>query len=172
MKNAILRSLVFVAVITMAGFSIEAGAVYLEGLERPQYQVNLEILEASGEFAEINQYGLTHFTVDGERTSGFNLRTNDFRYYAKLIIRYTEDLGCGSKRHFAVEEAGYKNLGAEENYLRIVVIDHTERRCDDDKVGISALVYSGPKFLDDSLGEEADDVLMGEGVSEFIYTIM
>lgn len=172
MTQKIFMQISFIVVITMAGFSIPAGAVFMEGLERPQYQASLEIREATGEFSEIHQYGLTHFTVDGENRSGFRVRTDDLRYYAKFLIRYTENLGCGSVRHFAVEEAGYSELDGTENYLRIVVTDHTKRRCDDELIGVAAMIYSGPEFLDDQLGEDAENVLLGEGAPETVYTIM
>ncbi len=158
--------------LAVASFGPNAEAIFIEGMERPTYQVELDILEASGDFETIESYGLTHFTVDGYNTGGFNVRTNDFRYFAKLFIRYSEDLGCGSLRHFAIEESGFNDLGKAKDYLRIVVIDHTQRKCDDEKTGVQAMFYSGPEFLDDNLGEEAESALLGVGDAEHVYTIM
>lgn len=143
--------------------STQAFAIFIPGQERPVFQAELLVSEATGALAHEEFVRIAKYTVAGQNVTGFYLNLEN-QETKKLIVTSVNAIGCGS---FEIHAEDIAPQAVQGNYLRLTIVDHSSRLCHDlpaNLLEVEIEKFEAPYF-------EPVGYLKASGTAQPVFTI-
>lgn len=120
----------FAAILASFNTTQDAAASFNPNWNRPILTADMEVVEATGDFARVNEASLTLTRKDGSGEIGFNLNLDGDHY--RLALLSTPRDFCGSAIYLAIQVEAENTMPiANGRALSLELRDHSDRHCRD-----------------------------------------
>ncbi len=161
------QALIALSALALVAVSAPAHATFNPGYDRPILSAEVKVTQATGDFRELENVTI----VEAHRDGAKNVVTYTFEANGQEPIKFvkisTEDAGCGSIKHTAIDIESL--LDNDKRGYTLTLVDHSRRICEDYRPGLWDVTISKMGSML-PIAEEAT-VLSGYGNPELVFSI-